>query len=94
MDRYAATMANILAGNGPETAVLEMTLLGGTFRFPNEAYLAVCGADMQGTLNGKKIRNWSAFYVPENSELAFEYAVNGCRAYLAFHGCIAVPQVL
>lgn len=94
MDRYAATMANILAGNGPDAAVLEMTLLGGTFRFPTEAYLAVCGADMQGTLNGKKIRNWSAFYVPANSELAFGYAVNGCRSYLAFYGGIAVPEVL
>jgi antagonist of KipI len=94
MDRYAAAMANILAGNGPEAAVLEMTLLGGTFRFPNEAYLAVCGGDMQGTLNGNKIRNWSAFYVPANSELAFEYAVNGCRTYLAFYGGIAVPEVL
>jgi len=94
MDRYAATMANILVGNEPDAAVLEMTLLGGTFRFPNEAYMAICGADMQGTLNGKKIRNWSAFYVPANSELAFEYAVSGCRAYLAFYGGIAVPKVL
>jgi biotin-dependent carboxylase-like uncharacterized protein len=94
MDRYAATMANILAGNAPDAAVLEMTMLGGGFRFPNEAYLAVCGADMQGTLNGRKIKNWSAFYVPANSELVFDYAINGCRTYLAFYGGIAVPQVL
>ncbi|MBU5612861.1 5-oxoprolinase subunit C family protein [Geomonas azotofigens] len=94
MDRYAASMANILAGNDPGAAVLEMTMLGGTFRFPNETYLAVCGADMQGTLNGKKIKNWSAFYVPANSELCFGYAVNGCRSYLAFYGGIAVPEVL
>lgn len=94
MDRYAATMANILAGNDPGAALLEMTLLGGTFRFANEAYLAVCGADMQGTLNGKKIKNWSAFYVPANSELCFDYAVSGCRTYIAFYGGIAVPKVL
>jgi len=94
MDRYAATMANILAGNEPDAAVLEMTLLGGTFRFPNEAYLAVCGADMQGTLNGRKIKNWSAFYVPANSELAFDYATSGCRTYIAFYGGIAAARVL
>lgn len=94
MDRYAATMANILAGNAPDQAVLEMTLLGGTFRFPNEAYLAVCGADMQGRLNGRKIKNWSAFYVPANSELTFDYAVSGCRTYLAFYGGIAFPRIL
>ncbi len=94
MDRYAATMANLLAGNETGAAVLEMTLLGGTFHFPNEAYLAVCGADMQGTLNGRRIKNWSAFYVPANSELAFDYAASGCRTYLSFYGGIAVSPVL
>jgi biotin-dependent carboxylase-like uncharacterized protein len=94
MDRYAFTMANILAGNERDAAVVEMTMCGGRFQFPNEAYVAVCGADMQGTLNGKKIKNWSGFYIPANSELAFGYAVGGCRAYLAFCGGIAVPQAM
>jgi len=94
MDRYAFAMANILVGNVCDAAVVEMTLSGGKFRFPCEAYVAVCGADMQGKLNGKAIKNWSGFYVPANSELAFSYAVNGCRAYLAFSGGIAVPQVM
>jgi biotin-dependent carboxylase-like uncharacterized protein len=94
MDRYAFTMANILAGNERDAAVVEMTMCGGRFRFPNEAYVAICGADMQGKLNGKKIKNWSGFYVPANSELAFGYAVSGCRSYLAFCGGIAVPQVM
>jgi biotin-dependent carboxylase-like uncharacterized protein len=94
MDRYSCRMANLLAGNVPGSAVLEMTIAGGVFRFTNEAYVAVCGADMQGRLNGKVIRNWSAFYVPANSELAFDYAVSGCRSYLAFHGGIAAPEVM
>jgi antagonist of KipI len=94
MDRYAFTMANILAGNGHDAAVVEMTMCGGRFRFPNEAYVAVCGADMQGKLNGTEIKNWSGFHVPANSELAFGYAVTGCRAYLAFSGGIAAPQIM
>ncbi len=94
MDRYAFTMANILAGNGRDAAVLEMTMRGGRFKFASEAYVAVCGADMQGKLNGRKIKNWSGFYVPPDSELAFGYAATGCRAYLAFSGGIAVPQVM
>ena len=94
MDRYAYTMANILAGNGRDEAVVEMTLRGGRFTFSSEAYVAVCGADMQAKLNGKKIRNWSGFYVPADSELAFGYALTGCRAYLAFSGGIVVPQVM
>ena len=33
MDRYAARMANILCGNPTDKAVLEMTLMGGQYRF-------------------------------------------------------------
>lgn len=94
MDRYASTMANILTGNGRGAAVVEMTLRGGRFSFPHEAYVAICGADMQARLNGKKIRNWSGFYVPAGSELAFGFALTGCRAYLAISGGILVPQVM
>jgi len=94
MDRYAFAMSNIMAENGREAAVLEMTLRGGRFRFANEEYVAVCGADMQGKLNGRKIKNWSSFYVPRDSELVFGYAATGCRTYVAFSGGIAVPQVM
>jgi len=94
MDRYAATMANVLAGNGHGAAVLEMTMLGGAFRFENDAHVAICGADMQATLNGQPVSNWSSFDVPAGSELAFQFAVSGCRGYLAVCGGLDVPQVL
>jgi len=94
MDRYAYRIANILAGNGADAAVLEMTMLGATLSFDNEAWVSICGADMQGTLNGEKINNWSSFYIPAGSELAFGYAELGCRSYLAVFGGIDVPLVL
>ena len=85
MDHFAYTIANILAENEPGAAVLEMTLQGGTFHFDTDAYVAICGADMQGKLNGRRIHAWSSFYVPANSELAFGYALKGCRSYLAIN---------
>jgi KipI family sensor histidine kinase inhibitor len=94
MDSLAASVANLLAGNGPDAALLEMTLLGGTFRFQTRAYVAVCGADMGGRLNGVPVRNWSAFAVPAGGELTFGHAVHGCRAYLAVRGGICLPPVL
>lgn len=94
MDSYAATIANLLVGNSPDAAVLEMTMLGGSFYFPNEAYIALSGADMRASLNGKPVKNWAAFYIPANSELIFGYATSGCRAYLAFYGGIALPRIL
>lgn len=94
MDQRAAGVANILAGNEPDAALLEMTLLGGAFRFPMGAYVAVCGAEMNVTLNGVPIRNWSGFAVPPGGELCFGHAASGCRSYLAVRGGIAVAPVL
>ncbi len=94
MDSMAARVANLLAGNGPDAAFLEMTLLGGSFRFEEGAYVAVCGADMGCRLNGVPVRPWSAFSVPPGGELTFGHAGSGCRAYLAVRGGITVPPVL
>jgi len=94
MDHFAYTIANILTENEPGAAVLEMTLLGGVFLFDTDAYVATCGADMQGKLNGKRIHAWSSFHVPEQSELIFGYALKGCRSYLAITGGINTSPVL
>jgi antagonist of KipI len=94
MDRYACRVANILAGNPPEAACLEMTLTGDSLRFEHDAFVAVSGADMQATLNSEPIAAWSAFPVSAGSVLAFGYAQDGCRGYLAVYGGIDVPQIL
>lgn len=94
MDRYAYKAANLLVGNKPDAAVLEMTMKGGSFRFEQDCHVAVCGADMQAALNGQKVANWSCFTVAAGSELSFDFAVSGCRAYVAVHGGIDVPLVL
>jgi len=94
MDSYAYRVANMLAANSCNAAVLEMTMLGGTFYFEEDTWAAICGADMEATLNGVKIQNWSRFFVPHGSELAFSYGTQGCRSYLAVHGGIAVPEML
>src|SRR5689334_5675180 len=94
MDRYAYAMANLLAVNPPDAAVLEMTYLGGTFRFEFEALIAICGAEMQARLDGRPIANWSAARVPAGSEVSFGPALTGCRTYMAVHGGLPVPVVL
>lgn len=94
MDSYAYHAANLLAGNTSDAAVLEMTMLGGSFSFTEGTWGAICGADMQATLNGETIQNWSRFFIPRGSELVFGYGEEGCRAYLAVTGGITVPEML
>lgn len=94
MDRYAYRAANLLVGNKASAAVIEMTLQGASFAFDEDQLVALCGADMQAKLDGVSVENWSSFAVNKGSELKLEYAVTGCRAYLAVRGGINVPSVL
>lgn len=94
MDSYAYRVANLLAENPANAAALEMTMLGGTFCFAQDTWVAICGAAMQATLNGKNLENWSRFFIPSGSELVFGYGEVGCRSYLAVHGGIAVTEML
>lgn len=94
MDRYAYRIANLLAGNREDAAVIEMTGAGAAFKFDEEQFVAVCGADMQGKLNGTPVGNWSSFFVPRRGEIRFDAAATGYRTYLAVRGGIDVPMVL
>ena len=94
MDRLAWALANALAGNAPGAAALEMTLLGATFRFDRDAYVAVCGADMRASLGGAPVGPAAGFPVKAGDELAFGGARAGVRTYLAVRGGIDVPLVL
>ena len=94
MDAEAYALANFLAGNPPGAAAIELTLLGGTFRFDAAAYVGLAGADMQASLDGARVASGSAFPVPRGATLAFSSAVDGCRAYLAVRGGVDVPPFL
>lgn len=94
MDRYAYRIANLLVGNKPEAAVIEMSMLGAALKFDDAQTVAICGADMQAELNGERVANWTAFKVAKGSELRLDYAPRGFRSYLAIRGGIDVPSVL
>lgn len=94
MDRYSGRIVNMLAGNKEQAAVLEMTSLGAVFKFDEEQFVAVGGADMGVRVNGTAVPNWSAFFVPKNGEVRFAEAISGYRSYMAVRGGIDVPVVL
>lgn len=94
MDHYAHSVANIIVGNQEDCAVLETTLSGGKFRFHEDMLIAVTGADMNASVDGEKIANWSSYYVAKRSELEVRTSVNGLRGYLAVAGGIDVPLVM
>ena len=94
MDRVAANLANLLCGNPLGAAVLEMTLMGGSFRFEKNCRIALCGADMAPRLNGEAMEAWAAHDIVAGDILETGYANRGCRAYLAVGGGIDVASVM
>lgn len=94
IDRFAHAAANLLAGNEPAAATVELTLVGGTFRFERDLLAALAGADMQARLDGERLSPWSSFRAPAGSTLSLGPAATGVRSYLAVRGGIDVPTVL
>lgn len=90
MDHLAFRAANLVVGNPPDAAGLEVTL--GNFAMRFEGAVAVCGADAPVLLDGNAVSMWAAH---EGSELQIGAALGpGFRLYVAVAGGIDVPPVL
>ena len=94
MDQRAHRLANLLVGNDPTLATLEITLTGPTLRFTKPCCLALCGADLSATLNGQPLVLNRPIIVRAKDELSFGVRQHGTRAYLAVHGGFALTPVL
>ena len=94
MDQLALRAANLLVGNDQGAACLEMTVIGPTARLLSDATVAVTGADLTATVDGRPLPRWEAVEVEEGSELSFPEMRDGVRGYLAIAGGIDVPEAL
>ena len=94
MDALALRVANLLVGNEETAAGLEITLAGPVIRFDTDYLLALTGAPLAATLNGRPLGLNRAVRVAAGAELVCGPVRAGCRAYMAVAGGVAVPPVL
>lgn len=95
MDALAFRLANRLVGNAERAAAIECTMVGPSLRFHAHAVVALTGADMGATLDGKPVPYWRALAAPSGSELRLGAAAGpGSRSYIAIRGGIDVPEYL
>ena len=71
-----------------------MTFQGPTMKFEEANVVAVTGADMKPTLNGKPVPMYEAFVVEKDDVLKFQFAMNGSRGYVAFAGGLDIPLLM
>ena len=83
-DPIALRLGNKLVGNPENSAALEMTLLGGTFRFTTGATIALTGAECG-------LPMWRTLTIAAGETLKVGGMQSGSRCYLCVHGGINVP---
>ena len=93
-DPIALHVGNRLVGNAEGAAGLEMTLLGGTFRFPEGAVAALTGSDFGATLDSVPVAPWASFEAKPGQTLRLGPTRSGARCYLCVQGGIAVKLFL
>lgn len=94
-DNVALGLANVLVGNPPGEAGLEIA--GGYFQaeFGADAVIAITGTDMKPTVNDQPAPLWEAIKVKKGDVIKFShFSEFGFRTYLGVAGGIDVPLVL
>ncbi|MGM0423726.1 MAG: biotin-dependent carboxyltransferase family protein [Thermodesulfobacteriota bacterium] len=94
LDPYSAQVANLLAGNSPRAAVLEMSIRGCTLAVLQHTRLALTGAQAMARLNSKDKATWSAFEAEPGDVLRISQVSQGCRIYLAVRGGLDLPLIM
>ena len=93
-DALSFRIGNKLVGNPENAAALEMTLLGGTFQFPQGALLALTGSDFGATLDEEPVEMWASFEARPGQVLRLGPTRSGARCYLCVRGGICVKEFL
>ena len=93
-DAASLRMGNRLVGNAEGEAGLEMTLLGGTFVFPDGAVIALAGSDFGATLDDQPFELWRRIEAQPAQVLRVGPTRSGARCYLCVLGGIEVELFL
>jgi len=94
MDRFSFKTANMIVGNEPGAAGLEITLYRLKLEILKTVRVAVTGGDMNPTIDGEPLPMWQTVELPAGATLLFKTIKQGARAYLAVEGGIDSPLLL
>jgi biotin-dependent carboxylase-like uncharacterized protein len=93
-DPLSLALANRLLGNAWDTPAIEATLTGPVLRFDADASVAVAGAAVSVTRNGREEGCHRSFVAKAGDELAIGAAETGARAYVAVGGGFSADDAL
>jgi antagonist of KipI len=93
-DAVSLRLGNLLVGNPPNAAALEMTLVGATIVFNSACAIALVGSDPGATLDGMAVPTWQTLFVQSRQILRCGSTTSGARCYLCVEGGMIVETVM
>lgn len=93
-DAISLRIGNRLLGNDQSAPGLEMTLLGGTFAFPDGAVIVLAGSDFGAALEEKPVELLTAVEAKPGQVLRVGPTRSGARCYLCIQGGIETKLFL
>jgi antagonist of KipI len=94
MDAYAHRAANLLVGNPPETAAVEIGITSAMLYAHTDCLVAVAGCGYRLWVGKWQLPLWISVYVRAGSMISIEKTGDGNWATLAVHGGIQTQPVL
>lgn len=91
LDEIAFRWANALLNNPANAACIEILMGDFEAEFDASSTIAITGADLSCTLNGKAVAHWQSLSVNRGDRIRFHAPVSGLRAYLAIAGGWQTP---
>lgn len=94
MDTLALSLANVLVGNHPDTAAIEINIFPFRVKFEEDVWFACTGGNSAITLDDETVSVWWRKQAKAGQTLVIERPRQGMRIYLAVRSGINVPPVL
>lgn len=94
MDFIAYNKGNVLLGNPPNSASLEITMTGPSLLFAVGTDIVITGANISPKINEREVSNDKILNVQKGDILSFGKLVNGFRSYLAVAGGFSTEKIM
>lgn len=94
MDEHSYKLANWLVGNPQHAPVLELTLMGGTFKFHSDAVVGISGAEAEISVNDNPAASNKTIKIKNGDVLKIGRVTSGCRSYLAIAGDWDIEKIM
>lgn len=94
LDLESLIYANILVGNNISSACIEIFQSSIEMEALENIVIAITGAEVEGEIDGEKIREWEAIPIRKGGRLSIHSMVKGVVAYISIAGGISEPIIL